>query len=76
MGDFCIERIRAGLSAAGLDAVVLTHQYDVAYATGYTSVLERWNLQEPLAAAVIARDPSIPVVLAIPEANFALLSVM
>ena len=55
MGDFCIERIRAGLSAAGLDAVVLTHQYDVAYATGYTSVLERWNLQEPLAAAVIAR---------------------
>lgn len=76
MSDARIERIRAGLSAAGLDAVVLTNQYDVYYATGYTSVLERWNLQEPLAAAVVARDPSIPVVLAIPEANFALLSVM
>lgn len=76
MGDFCIERIRQGLRAAELDAVVLTNQYDVAYATGYASVLERWNLQEPLAAAVVARDPSVPVVLAIPEANFALLSVM
>jgi Xaa-Pro aminopeptidase len=76
VGDHRIERIRAGLTAAGLDAVVLTNQYDVYYATGYTSVLERWNLQEPLAAAVIARDPSVPVVLAIPEANFALLTVM
>jgi Xaa-Pro dipeptidase len=76
MGDFCIERIRAGLRTADLDAIVLTNQYDVAYATGYTSVLERWNLQEPLAAVVIACDPSIPVVLALPEANIALLSVM
>jgi Xaa-Pro aminopeptidase len=76
MGDFRVERIRAGLRTAGLDAVVLTNQYDVAYATGYTSVLERWNLQEPLAAAVVARDPAVPVVLAIPEANFALLTVM
>jgi Xaa-Pro aminopeptidase len=76
MQDFRHERIRAGLAAAGLDAVVLTNQYDVAYATGYTSVLERWNLQEPLAAAIVARDPSIPVVLAIPEANIALLAVM
>lgn len=71
-----IERIRAGLAAAGLDAVVLTNQYDVYYASGYGSVLERWNLQEPLAAVVVARDPSIPVVLAIPEANFAMLPVM
>lgn len=76
MADFRLERIRSGLAAAGLDAAVLTNQYDVAYATGYTSVLERWNLQEPLAAAIVPRDPSLPVVLAIPEANVALLAVM
>lgn len=76
MADLRIERIRAGMAKAGLDAVVLTNQYDVLYATGYTSVLERWNLQEPVAAAVVARDPRIPTVLAIPEANIALLSVM
>ncbi|MCZ8132384.1 MAG: M24 family metallopeptidase [Steroidobacteraceae bacterium] len=76
MADRRIDRIRAGLAQAGLDAVVLTNQYDVLYATGYASVLERWNLQEPLAAAIVAADPRIPVVLAIPEANVALLAVM
>lgn len=74
--DDRITRIRAGMRKAGLDVVVLTNQYDVYYATGYTSVLERWNLQEPLAAAIITLDPGFPVILAIPEANIALLAVM
>jgi Xaa-Pro dipeptidase len=64
------------MAKAGLDAVVLTNQYDVLYATGYTSLLERWNLQEPLAAAIVPLDPKRPVILAIPEANIAMLSVM
>lgn len=76
MSDFRIERIRAGLAAANLDAAVLTNQYDVLYATGYTSVLERWNLQEPLCAAIVARDPKIPVILAIPQANIAALPIL
>jgi Xaa-Pro aminopeptidase len=76
MADPRIDRIRAGMTAAGLDAVVLTNQYDVLYASGYTTVLERWNLQEPLAAVVVARDPAIPVILAIPEANIGILAVM
>jgi Xaa-Pro dipeptidase len=76
MADARIERIRAGMAANGLDAVVLTNQYDVLYASGYTTVLERWNLQEPLAAVVVARDVGIPVVLAIPEANIGILAVM
>lgn len=71
-----LARIREGMAKAGLDAVVLTNQYDVLYATGYSSLLERWNLQEPVAAAIVARDPRVPVILAIPEANIALLSVM
>lgn len=74
--DQRIAQIRAGMERAGLDAVVLTNQYDVLYATGYTSVLERWNLQEPLAAAIVARDPRVPVILAIPEANIAMLPVL
>ena len=64
------------MAKAGLEAVVLTNQYDVLYATGYTSLLERWNLQEPLAAAIVPLDPKRPVILAIPEANIAMLSVM
>ncbi len=69
-------RMRAGMAQAGLDAVVLTNQYDVLYATGYTSLLERWNLQEPVAAAIVPLDPRRPVILAIPEANIAALALM
>lgn len=69
-------RIRAQLAASGLDAVVLTHPHDVRYATGWFSVLERWGLQEPLAYAIVARDPSIPVVLGIPEASYAALPIL
>ncbi len=69
-------RMREGMAKAGLEAIVLTNQYDVLYATGYTSLLERWNLQEPVAAAIVPLDPKLPVILAIPEANIALLSVM
>jgi Xaa-Pro aminopeptidase len=68
--------MRAGMAQAGLDAVVLTNQYDVLYATGYTSLLERWNLQEPLAAAIVPLDARRPVILAIPEANIAALALM
>jgi Xaa-Pro aminopeptidase len=68
--------MRAGMAQAGLDAVVLTNQYDVLYATGYVSLLERWNLQEPLAAAIVPLDARRPVILAIPEANIAALALM
>lgn len=74
--DTRLVRMRAGMAQAGLDAVVLTNQYDVLYATGYTSLLERWNLQEPVAAAIVPLDPGRPVILAIPEANIAALALM
>lgn len=70
------ERVRAELQSRGIDAIVLTDPADVLYATGYESVLERWNLQERVAAAIVPADPSRPVMLCIPEANIALLAVM
>ena len=66
-----IVRVRAELERDGLDAVVLTHPNDVVYATGYGSVLERWGLQEPLSAAIVARRG--PVVLLAPQALLGLL---
>ncbi|WP_409332373.1 M24 family metallopeptidase [Trujillonella humicola] len=68
-----IARLRALMAEQGLDAVVLTTPHNVLYAAGYTSILEKWQLQEPLSAAIVPVDPDKPVVLAIPEANLALL---
>jgi Xaa-Pro dipeptidase len=75
MSDPRIERIRAELAHESWDAVVLTNTHDVVYATGYSSIMEYWTLQEPICAAIVARDPAIPVVLVLPEANLALLAV-
>jgi Xaa-Pro dipeptidase len=75
MSDLRIERIRNELIREGWDAVVLTNAHDVIYATGYSSIMEAWTLQEPICAAIVARDPSIPVILVLPEANLALLAV-
>ena len=75
MTDPRIARIRAELEREGFDAAVLTNTHDVVYATGYSSIMEYWTLQEPLCAVIVARDPAIPVVLVMPEANIALLAV-
>ena len=75
MSDSRHARIRAELEREGLDAIVLTNTHDVVYATGYSSIMEYWTLQEPICAAIVARDPAIPVTLVLPEANIALLAV-
>jgi len=75
MADPRIERIRAELAREHWDAIVLTNTHDVVYSTGYSSIMEYWTLQEPICAAIVARDPAIPVVLVLPEANIALLAV-
>lgn len=75
MKDLRIDRIRAELAREGWDAAVLTNTHDVVYATGYSSIMEYWTLQEPICAAIVARDPAIPVILVLPEANLALLAV-
>src|SRR5215467_6723304 len=75
MNDPRIARIRAELAREHLDAVVLTDTHDVVYATGYSSIMEYWTLQEPICAVIVAREPSVPVILVLPEANLALLAV-
>src|SRR3979490_1266771 len=75
MTDPRIERIRAELNSEGWDAIVLANPHDVLYATGYGSIMEALTLQEPICAALVARDPAIPVILVLPEANLALLAV-
>lgn len=75
MSDPRLSRIRAEIAREGWDAVVLTNTHDVVYATGYSSIMEYWTLQEPICAVIVARDPSIPVTLVLPETNLALLAV-
>lgn len=70
-----VARLRRLMADEGMDAVVLTTPHNVLYATGYRSVLERWQLHEPLSAAVVPADPGKPVILSLPEANLALLMV-
>lgn len=70
-----VQRLRRLMADEALDAVVLTTPHNVLYAAGYRSVLEKWQLHEPLAAAIVPVDQDKPVVLAIPEANLALLMV-
>ena len=70
-----IARVRAELQREGFDAAVLTNTHDVVYASGYSSIMEYWTLQEPICAVIVARDPAVPVILVLPEANLALLAV-
>ena len=69
-----ITRIQGELRRERLDAVVLTNPHDVLYATGYASIMERWSLQEPIAAAIVVQGG--PTILCLPEANIALLPVI
>lgn len=69
-------RIRTELRRLGADAIVLSEPNDVLYATGYESSLERWNLQERVAAVIVPADATKPVILCLPEASVALLAVL
>lgn len=75
MPDARVSRLRDGMDDADLNALVLTVHQNVRYATGYHSIFERWELPEPAAAAIVPRDPDLPVTLVIPEANVALVAV-
>ncbi len=55
---------------------MLTNPYDVLYASGYNSMLERKWLQEPVSGVIVPADPAKPVILVIPEALITLLATM
>jgi Xaa-Pro dipeptidase len=70
------DRIRGELRREGVDAIVLTDPNDVLYTTGYEQLMDHWNLQERISAAIVPTDPAKPVVLCLPEASIAVLAVL
>jgi len=64
-----IEQLRAQLNAAGAAGAVLTGIDNVYYLSGYQSVMDGWQLPEPMSAVYVPADNSRPVVLALPEAS-------
>jgi Xaa-Pro aminopeptidase len=76
MSDARHDRIRGELGRESVNAIVLTEPNDVFYATGYECVMDKWNLQERIAATIVPTDSAKPVILCLPEANVAVLAVM
>ena len=64
-----IKRIRTQLTVAGAAGAVLSTQDNVFYATGFSSVMDGWQLAEPIAAVFVPADTASPVVLILPEAS-------
>ena len=76
MSDARHDRIRAELRREGVDAIVLSEPNDVFYATGYESIMDKWNLQERISAVIVPTDAAKPVILCLPEASIAVLAVL
>lgn len=64
-----ITAIRDQLEACQASGIVLTEVDNVGYASGFTSVMDGWNLIEPIAGLFVSANPNIPVTLFLPEAS-------
>ena len=64
-----IAAIRAQLMACNASAIVLTEVDNVGYASGFASVMDGWNLIEPIAGIFVPASPHLPVTLFLPEAS-------
>lgn len=62
-----LDRARAKMEAAGLDALVAALPRNVYYASGFWTRISEWGFGENQAAVILPRDPSIPAVLIVPE---------
>lgn len=69
LSDSTIEAMRAQLRAHDAAAIVLTKTDNVDYACGFTSVMDGWNLIEPIAGVFIPASSKLPVTLFLPEAS-------
>lgn len=63
------DRLRARLAESGVAGIVLSTSDNVAYLTGYESVLDGWHLPEPISAVFVPTSPDFPVTLFLPEAS-------
>jgi Xaa-Pro aminopeptidase len=62
-----LDRARAKMDAAGLDALVAALPRNVYYASGFWTRISEWGFGENQAAVVLPRDPAKPATLVIPE---------
>ncbi|MEH6515153.1 MAG: M24 family metallopeptidase [Halioglobus sp.] len=63
------DRLRARLAEAGAAGIVLSTSDNVAYLTGYESVMDGWHLPEPISAVFVPTSPDLPITLVLPEAS-------
>ena len=64
-----IDRIRKNLAKTNAAGVMLTTTDHIYYATGLSSVMDGWQLIEPIGAVFIPLDSALPVTLFMPEAS-------
>lgn len=64
-----IERLRFRLAESDVAGIVLTSPDNVAYLTGYESVMDGWRLPEPISAVFLPTSPDLPMTLFLPEAS-------
>ena len=64
-----IQRLRSRLVDAGASGIVLSASDNVAYLSGYESVMDGWQLPEPISAVFLPTSPDLPMTLFLPEAS-------
>ncbi|MGD2007772.1 MAG: hypothetical protein PVJ95_05820, partial [Cellvibrionales bacterium] len=69
MEDPKIKALRQQLVTTDAAGIVLSTGDNIAYASGFASVMDGWNLIEPIAAVFIPTDSALPVTLFLPEAS-------
>ena len=69
MHEEITERLRARLAQVGAAGMVVTSADNVAYLTGYQSVMDGWHLPEPISAVFLPASPALPLTLFLPEAT-------
>lgn len=62
-------KLVARLADAGVAGIVLTSADNVAYLSGYESVMDGWHLPEPISAVFVPASPELPMTLFLPEAS-------
>jgi Xaa-Pro dipeptidase len=63
------DRLRARLVESGAAGIVLSTSDNVAYLTGYESVMDGWHLPEPISAVFVPASSDLPTTLLLPEAS-------
>ena len=69
MSKVVIDQLRIRLREAGVAGFMLSSSDNVAYVTGYESVMDGWRLTEPISAVFVPASPDLPVTLFLPEAS-------